>query len=43
MRVPSPNKEKRRRRKEIHQVQFAFPIYSLEHGQIPSVQPLKDS
>lgn len=28
---------------QIHQVQFVFPVYSLEHGQTPSSQTLKDN
>lgn len=37
----SPPKEKQNRQtNKVHQVQFELPVYSLEHGQSPSCQPL---
>jgi hypothetical protein len=39
--APSPKKKKNN--KKIHQVKFVLPIYSLELGQTPSGQPLKDN
>lgn len=38
-----PPKNRRRNKEKIHQVQFVLPTYSVEHGQTPSGQHLKDN